>query len=417
MNAEIISVGSELLLGQIVNTNAAYLSKELAGLGIDVYYQTTVGDNDKRLRAVTEKALERADVLIFTGGLGPTKDDLTKETVAAILGKSLIYDEPSLAKIADFFKKRNKPMSENNKKQALIIEDSKVLVNRYGMAPGMVIESGEKCIVLLPGPPKEMIPMFDDELRPHFSNEGDSSTVIESRVLRFLGIGESQLETEILDLIEQQTNPTIAPLAGDGEVTLRLTVKHQKADLRQQLLDDVEGQIQKRVESYFYGYGDASIVEQTFLQLQEKKCTIATAESFTGGLFAKELSSNPGAGDVLLGGIVAYATSAKKELLNISEHIIENEGVVSHQCAKEMALQAKRKCNSDIAISFTGVAGPTSQEGKRIGEVYIAIAGIANEPVSYQLDLSGTRNEIANKAVKYGCFYLLNELKRWSKTE
>lgn len=271
MNAEIISVGSELLLGQIVNTNAAYLSKELAGLGIDVYYQTTVGDNDKRLRAVTEKALERADVLIFTGGLGPTKDDLTKETVAAILGKSLIYDEPSLAKIADFFKKRNKPMSENNKKQALIIEDSKVLVNRYGMAPGMVIESGEKCIVLLPGPPKEMIPMFDDELRPHFSNEGDSSTVIESRVLRFLGIGESQLETEILDLIEQQTNPTIAPLAGDGEVTLRLTVKHQKADLRQQLLDDVEGQIQKRVESYFYGYGDASIVEQTFLQLQEKK--------------------------------------------------------------------------------------------------------------------------------------------------
>ncbi|WP_062050841.1 competence/damage-inducible protein A [Bacillus sp. JCM 19034] len=417
MNAEIISVGSELLLGQIINTNAAYLAKECATLGIDVYYQTTVGDNEKRLREAIEQAQGRADLIIFTGGLGPTKDDLTKETVASILGMKLVYHQPSLQKIVDFFEKRHIKMTDNNKKQALVIEGSDVLFNHYGMAPGMLV-SGEKQqrFILLPGPPKEMIPMFEQELRPQFLKSGNND-VIESRVLRFFGIGESRLETEIEDLIEKQTNPTIAPLAGDGEVTLRLTVKHDNEQIRQERLDEVEQQILNRVGLYFYGYGDSSIVEQTFLQLQEKKCTIATAESFTGGLFANQLSRQPGASHVLKGGIVAYATQLKKDLLQISNQLIENEGVVSSECAKEMAQKVQKKCNSDIGISFTGVAGPSSQEGKPVGEVYIGIAGLTEEVIAYQLHLPGDRNDIVNKAVKYGCFYLLNELKRWNKTE
>ncbi|WP_227935873.1 competence/damage-inducible protein A [Alkalihalobacillus deserti] len=417
MNAEIISVGSELLLGQIVNTNAAFLSKELAILGVNVYYQTTVGDNHSRLTYALEQAQSRSDLVILTGGLGPTKDDLTKESVAALVSKSLVHDVQSLHNIEAFFKKRNRPMSENNRKQALVIEGSHVLSNHYGMAPGMVVSCKGVKFVLLPGPPKEMIPMYSKELLPYLSQEIGGRESITSRVLRFFDIGESQLETDVLDLIEAQTNPTIAPLASEGEVTLRLTVKHADKNEQKRLLDETEERIQERVGQYLYGYEDTSLMEQLFLLLQEKRCTIATAESLTGGKFPGWLTSFSGSSSVYRGGIVSYATDVKENVLGVSKETIEEYGVISRECAMEMASSAKKQYSADIAISFTGVAGPNTQENKEPGMVFIGIAGLAEEPIYYELNLTGGREAVRDRAVKYGCFYLLNELKRWNKAE
>ncbi|NEU29305.1 competence/damage-inducible protein A [bacterium LRH843] len=416
MNAEIMSVGSELLLGQIVNTNAAFLSQELAALGINVFYQTTVGDNQSRLSEALELAHKRADILIMTGGLGPTKDDLTKETVADLVGEELTYHEDSLSSIEAFFQKRNRPMTPNNKKQALVVKGSKVLYNHFGMAPGMVVHFGKKIIVLLPGPPKEMKPMFKNELVPYLIQLEGEQAKITSRVLRFFDIGESQLETELQDIIDAQTNPTIAPLASDGEVSLRLTVKAASDEESKRLLDETEQLINKRVGSYLYGYGETSIMEQLFLQLKEKGCTIATAESFTGGKFSAGITSFQGSSAVFRGGILSYPTDVKEEVLGVPKKVIDEYGVISRQCATEMASCAKSQYKADVAISFTGVAGPSSQEGKEPGTIYIGIAGLTPSPLSFELFLGGGREAVRERAVKYGCFYLLNELKRWSKT-
>ncbi|TWI55228.1 competence/damage-inducible protein A [Halalkalibacter nanhaiisediminis] len=418
MNAEIISVGSELLLGQIVNTNATFLSKELAELGIDVYYQTTVGDNEQRLYETLKQAHSRADLLIITGGLGPTKDDLTKETVALFVGEELTYHEESLRSIEGYFQRRKREMTPNNRKQALIVRGSTALSNHFGMAPGMVVSYENKAIVLLPGPPKEMKPMFKNELVPHLTKLlGEQVSSITSRVLRFFNIGESQLETELMDILEAQSNPTIAPLASDGEVTLRLTVKHPSEAERLRLLDETEEQITKRVGAYLYGYGETTLFEQLFLQLRQKGCTIATAESFTGGKFSAALTSFSGSSEIFRGGTVSYATDVKEKVLGVSKRVIDEYGVISHHCANEMATCAKETYQADIAISFTGVAGPNPQEGKEPGTVYISIAGFATSPLSFELLLGGGREAVRERAMKYGCFYLLNELKRWNKSE
>jgi nicotinamide-nucleotide amidase len=417
MNAELISVGSELLLGQIVNTNAAFLSQELAIVGIDVFYQTTVGDNDSRLTLALNQAISRSDLIIITGGLGPTKDDLTKETVAALAGKKLVHHEKSLHNIEAYFQKRNRPMSDNNRKQALVIEGSHVLDNDYGMAPGMIVSVNGTKVVLLPGPPQEMKPMFLNHLLPELSNMMGEQTSITSRVLRFFDIGESQLETELLDIIEAQKNPTIAPLANEGEVTLRLTVKHASVAEQKRLLDETEERITNRVGQYLYGYDDTSLMEQLFLQLQDKRCTIAAAESFTGGKFSSMLTSFSGVSSVFRGGTVSYATDVKENVLGVSKEVITDYGVISRQCALEMASCAKKQYNADIAISFTGVAGPGTQEGKEPGTIYIGIAGLSKEPLCYELNLAGRREAVRDRAIKYGCFYLLNEMKRWNKAE
>ncbi|MFC0471987.1 competence/damage-inducible protein A [Halalkalibacter kiskunsagensis] len=417
MNAELISVGSELLLGQIVNTNAAFLSQELAIIGVNVFYQTTVGDNDKRLTESLKQAISRSDLIIITGGLGPTKDDLTKEAVASLAGTKLVHHEKSLHNIESYFKKRNRQMSDNNRKQALVIEGSRVLNNEYGMAPGMIVSIDGTSIVLLPGPPQEMKPMFLNELLPELSKMLGEQTSITSRVLRFFDIGESQLETDLLDLIEAQTNPTIAPLASEGEVTLRLTVKHASVAEQKRLLDETEERITNRVGQYLYGYNDTSLMEQLFLQLKEKRCTIATAESFTGGKFSSMLTSFSGVSSVFRGGCVSYATDVKENVLGVSKEVVTKFGVISKQCALEMASCAQQQYDADVAISFTGVAGPDKQEGKEAGTVYIGIAGLSQEPFCYELNLAGRREAVRDRAIKYGCFYLLNEMKRWNKTE
>jgi nicotinamide-nucleotide amidase len=410
LNAEIIAVGSELLLGQIVNTNARFLSKNLADLGINVFYHTVVGDNSERLKKAIEIAENRSDVLIFTGGLGPTKDDLTKETIASHLDKKLVMDQQALDSIEEYFSMTGRIMPENNKKQAMIIEGSEVLPNDHGMAPGMVYQSDNHIYMLFPGVPKEMEPMFLTYAHPYFTNKLQVQEKIVSRVLRFFGIGESQLEMDIEDLIDAQTNPTIAPLAGNYEVTLRITAKDQSEEIATKMIDDTEKIILDRVGEYFYGYDETSLMSEVSKLLQEKQLTVAAAESLTGGLFQKELTAIPGAGSLLKGGVVCYTPEVKQNVLNVKKETIINDGVVSSQCAKELAENVAQMMKSDIGISFTGVAGPDTLEGHPVGTVYIGLS-IKGKPTRVEkLNLGGNRTTNRIRTVKWGCYYLLKNI-------
>jgi nicotinamide-nucleotide amidase len=410
MNAEIIAVGSELLLGQIANTNAQFLSKQLAELGVNVYYHTVVGDNSDRLRQSIELAEQRADLLIFTGGLGPTKDDLTKETIASMLGRNLEMDQDALHSIEEYFRKVKRGMSENNKKQALVLNGCNVLPNQHGMAPGMFLSIDDRHYMLLPGPPKEMQPMFLNFGRTAIMKELKIQERIESRVLRFFGIGESQLETDITDLIDSQINPTIAPLAADHEVTLRLTAKHQTLEGASLLLDETERQIMGRVGEFFYGYNDTSLAIEVMNLLQDRNLTISSAESVTGGLFSQNLTKISGASKIVSGGIVCYTNEIKQNVLQVSSNTIQTVGAVSEKCAKELAENIKKIMKTDIGIGFTGVAGPDPLEGKPVGTVYIGIA-LPNETTNtYALTLAGNRDTIRERSVRYGLYYLMKEI-------
>ncbi len=412
MNSEIIAVGSELLLGQIVNTNAQFLSKQLADMGINVYYHTVAGDNPGRLKSVLEIAEKRADVIILTGGLGPTKDDLTKETVAAHLGKKLVYDEQALDSIKAYFEKTKRPFTENSRKQALVIEGSRVLPNDYGMAPGMAVKAKGRIYMLLPGPPREMEPMFLKYGKNVLLSGNHTNGKIVSKVLRFFGIGEAALETEIADLIDAQKNPTIAPLAAGGEVTLRLTAKHADLAEADRLLEEMEKKILARVGRFFYGYDSDSLFQVLSRELKERRLTLAAAESLTGGLFQQEMTAIPGASVIVRGGVVCYSTDVKREVLNVKEETIKTKGVVSAECALELAENVRNLLSADIGISFTGVAGPDEQEGKPVGTVFvgISIAGQGNHVK--KLHLGGTRDMIRLRTVKHGCFLLINLLRK-----
>ncbi|MFE8695110.1 competence/damage-inducible protein A [Cytobacillus sp. FJAT-53684] len=410
MNAEIIAVGSELLLGQIVNTNARFLSQQLADLGINVYYHTCVGDNPVRLKSAIEIAESRSDLLIFTGGLGPTKDDLTKETIAKHVNRQLIMNIEALQSIELYFERTKRLMTENNKKQAIVLDDSQILPNEHGMAPGMLFNTEEHMYMLLPGPPKEMEPMFLKYGYPALQSLLQEEDIIVSRVLRFFGIGEAMLETEIEDLIDAQSNPTIAPLASDGEVTLRLTAKHKQMDTALSLLDETEKKILTRVGHYFYGYDDTSLMHELIKLIKENKWSIACAESLTGGMFQQEFTAVPGAGELLKGGVVCYTNEVKAMVLNVRKETIAEKGVVSAQCASELAENVAHLMNADIGISFTGVAGPDELEGKPVGTVYIGIS-IKGKPVQVEkLNFGGTREAIRVRSVKYGCHFLIKSL-------
>lgn len=410
MNAEIIAVGSELLLGQIVNSNARFLSSHLADMGINMYFHTVVGDNAARLTSAVQIAESRSNLIIFTGGLGPTKDDLTKETIAQHIGKKLVLDQDAIHYIEDYFNRIGRTAAENNRKQALVIEGAAVLKNDHGMAPGMIFTTGERTYMLLPGPPKEMEPMFITYAKPLLMEKLRLQDRIISKVLRFFGIGESQLETEIYDLIDAQENPTIAPLAAEGEVTLRITAKHQSAETAMKMIEETEKKILARAGEYLYGYDDTSLMEELSKLLKEKQLTIAAAESLTGGMFQKELTAVPGASSLLIGGVVCYSPQVKHDVLNVSRETIDTDGVVSASCAQQLAENVSKLMKTDIGISFTGVAGPEDLEGHPAGTVFVGIA-IKGEPTKVEkLNLAGNRTAIRKRTVKYGCYYLLKYL-------
>ncbi|EMS71878.1 competence/damage-inducible protein A [Ruminiclostridium cellobioparum] len=392
MKAEILAVGTELLMGQIVNTNAQYLSSKLPDVGISVYYHSVVGDNPERLRESLELALKRCDVVITTGGLGPTQDDLTKETISEVCGRRLVLHQESLDAIKAFFKKIGREMTHNNEKQAYMPENCTILKNNNGTAPGCIIEQGGKVIVMLPGPPSEMKPMFDDSVFPYFRER--SSYAIESKFLRVFGIGESAMETKILDLIEGQTNPTIATYAKEGEVTIRVSARVEQGKDAEKLLGPVIEEIRKRTGDSLYSEEDRTLDQVAAELLSGHKLTLATAESCTGGLISQMLTNIPGISSVFMGGAVTYSNDAKEEYLGVRRDTLLQYGAVSRQTAAEMAAGVRSRLKTDIGVAVTGIAGPDGgTPDKPVGLVYI---GLSSEKgtVTKELRLLGNRKRI-----------------------
>ena len=380
MKAEIIAVGTEILTGQITNTNAQFLSEEFAKLGIDVFFQTAVGDNEERLLSIIDLASKRSDLVVLCGGLGPTGDDLTKQTLAKYLGRNLVFDEQASKRLNEFFATRPQfTRTANNERQAQLIEGSTPLQNSTGLAVGGVIEVDGVTYVVLPGPPSELKPMVWDYLVPLLSSDHKQ---LYSRVLRFFGIGESQLVTVLSDLIDNQTDPTIAPYAKTGEVTLRLSTKADDIESAKEKLDQLEQKILSKktlnsipLENLLYGYGDDnSMARVVFDLLKKKHKTITAAESLTAGLFQSSIADFSGSSSVFNGGFVTYSIEEKSKMLQIPLEELQEYGVVSHFTAEKMAEQSRKLTDADFGIGLTGVAGPDSLEGHPAGTVFIGIA-------------------------------------------
>lgn len=410
MKAEIIAVGSELLLGQITNTNAKFISSKLAEIGIDVHYQTVVGDNPTRLEEVLEIARKRADVLIFTGGLGPTKDDMTKETIVKHIGTTLVSDDEALHYIQNYFERSSRVMTDNNKKQALVFKGATVLPNRNGMAPGMAVEKDGVQYILLPGPPHEMEPMFTDEAIPYLLGATGKKEVITSRVLKFYGIGEAELENRIQSILEEQTNPTVAPLATVDAVTLRLTAKAGSPVEALQLIEPVEVEIRSIVGEYIFGTDEDTLSSKAAELLIRNGWTLAAAESLTAGLFMSELANEPGISASLEGGMIVYNEKAKLEQLGLEPELLEEYGVVSAECAASLAQHVQQKFGADIGVGLTGAAGPDPHDGKPAGTVWIGITFQKEDPVTFKLFLSGSRNANRRRAARFAMYYLIKQL-------
>ncbi|AIS59788.1 CinA-like protein [Listeria ivanovii subsp. londoniensis] len=407
-NAEIIAVGTELLLGQIVNSNAAFISQELAADGIYVYHHTVVGDNPARLKEVIKIAENRSDILILTGGLGPTEDDITKQILAEHLQKNLIIDPFHMNKITEYFASRSRTMTENNKLQAVIIEGAIVLNNDYGFAAGMFLQQNNHTYILLPGPPSEMKPMFSHYANPLLVKDNGAENILESKIMRFFGIGESQLAADLNDLIVTQENPTIATYAGDNEVIVRITATAKTKEEAANLVNETEQEILQRDGAFLYGYGEVTLPELVTAMLLEKNITISAAESLTAGLFQAEIARFPGISKIFKGGMVTYSAEAKQSILQVSKQVIADKGVVSSECATEMADNVRRLCNTDLGISFTGVAGPDSLEGHPAGTIWIGLSIKGYKTEAYQFVYGRDRNHNRRRAVKQG-FQLIKQ--------
>ncbi len=369
MNCELISVGTEILLGDILNTNVQYLSKSLAAIGIGVTHHCTVGDNKERLLDALDTAFRRCDTVILTGGLGPTPDDLTKETCAEYFGKELYLDDSLLKEIESYFCSKNIQMPESNKKQALVPEGSIVLENHNGTAPGFIMEKDSKIIVILPGPPKEMIPMYRESVEPYFRKF--TNEVILSKNIRTFGIGESAMSEKVEDLL-MGSNPTVAPYAKSGEALLRVTAKAENKEEAEKLMTPVINEIKKRLGDYIYGTDINSIEEAVAKLLIDKKQTVAFAESCTGGLCAKRLTDISGASEIFHCGVVSYSNEIKHKVLGVKEETLEKYTAVSEECAKEMAQGVRLLADATYGVSITGYAGPG--DGDEVGTIYIAVA-------------------------------------------
>lgn len=372
MTVELICVGTELLLGNIVNTNAAFISEKCAMLGLSMYYQSVVGDNEGRLEELLKTAWKRSDVVILSGGLGPTQDDLTKETAAKVMGRQLVEDARARKEIENFMARRSRSITKNNWKQAMVPEGSIVLYNPNGTAPGIIMEEGKKCMILLPGPPNELVPMFEEQVYPYLHQM--QPEVICSKMVKLCGIGESSAETKILDLIESQTNPTVAPYAKTGEVHLRITAKADSEELAYDLIEPVEQELQARFGDLIYTDKPEVTLEMAIYQLlKANRLTVTTAESCTGGLLAGRLINVPGISEYLKEGYVTYSNEAKEKLLGVPTETLAEYGAVSAQTAEAMAEGGAKAADADLCIAVTGIAGPDGgTEEKPVGLVYMS---------------------------------------------
>ncbi len=405
MKAEIISVGTEILLGDILNTNAQFLAKELASLGIDVYHQSVVGDNEDRLLKLFEESLNRSDIVITTGGLGPTKDDLTKEIAAKYFGQELVFHENSWQKIKLYFEKLGKKPSINNKKQAYFPKEAIILENNNGTAPGAILKKDKKTIIVLPGPPKEMKLMYEESVKPYLKDL--SEEIMVSKTLKFCGIGESSLEDVLIDLIRQQSNPTIAPYAKESEVTLRITAKAKNYKEAMNLINPVVLEIQDRVGKYLYSIDNKNLEDVLVEELIKNNLTISVAESCTGGMVSSTLINYPGVSSVFMEGCVTYSNDAKIKSLNVKKETLDKFGAVSKETAMEMAKGIADRYKTNIGISTTGIAGPEGgSDDKPVGLVYFGIY-INGKLIYKRYIFNGDRQQIRLRATKT----LLNDLR------
>lgn len=369
---EIISVGTELLLGDILNTDAQFLAVELARLGLCVMHQSTVGDNHDRLLKQISDAAERSDIIILSGGLGPTPDDITKEVACEFFGKELVLHEESLERMTAYFTGKGLEMPETNKKQAMLPEDCVVFNNNNGTAPGLAMEKDGKHILLLPGPPRELKPMFFESAVPYLRQFSDK--VIISHNIRTFGIGESAMAEIVSDLLELK-NPTVAPYAKDGEALLRVTAMADDEEQSEKLCEPIIAEIEKRLGNYIYGVDVKSIEEAVVELLKKNNLKVATAESCTGGLISKRIVDVPGASGVFDCGIISYANEIKHKVLGVSTDDLQKHGAVSEQVAAQMAQGALKVSGADIAVSVTGIAGPDNEGTlKPAGLIYIGLA-------------------------------------------
>lgn len=405
MKAEIITVGTEILLGDILNTNCRYLSRELAAMGIEMYYQITVGDNEQRLLKTLEESLNRSDIVICTGGLGPTEDDITKEVCAKYFGYELELHKPSLDAMLERFKNMNRIPTKNNEKQAYFPKEAYVLKNDNGTAPGCIMKKEGKIIVVLPGPPKEMEPMFENYVKPYLLKLTDD--VIESEILRIIGVGESKVENDILDIIDTQTNPTIATYAKGYECTLRITAKAKTVQEAKELIKPMSDEMKKRFGQSLYAIGETSIEDVVAQILVENNLKIAVAESCTGGMVSASLINYPGISSVFMEGCVTYSNEAKMKSLGVKKETLDVYGAVSSECAKEMASGVAKRYNTNIGIATTGIAGPEGGTSEKpVGLVYFGIY-INGKVISKKYVFNGNRQNIRERATKT----ILNDLR------
>lgn len=399
MVVELVSVGTELLLGNIVNTNARYLSEKCAMLGLSVYYQTTVGDNEERLAEVIKTALNRSDIVILNGGLGPTEDDLTKETCAKVMGLPLVTDQHTEERLKEYYKGRKKEdLPESNWKQAVIPERAVVFDNGNGTAPGLVVEQNGKTVILVPGPPNELYPMMEKQICPYLQKKNEE--VILSQMVKICGFGESKVEEMILDLIDKQTNPTLATYAKQGEVHLRVTARAATEEEAKKLLKPMVKEIKKRFGEAVYTTDEKETLTDVVVKLLKKhELTVTTAESCTGGLLAGTLVGVPGVSEVFREGFVTYSNKAKRKLLDVSKSTLKKYGAVSAQTAKEMAKGGVFATDADICVAITGLAGPDgATPEKPIGLVYIAC--YMNDKVHVEeFRFKGDRQKIRERSV------------------
>ena len=370
---EILSVGTELLLGNIANTDAQMLSQGLSELGLNVFWHTVVGDNPQRARDAVALAKKRADIIITTGGLGPTCDDLTKNVLAEAFGKKLVFDEGSAQRIRSYFQRTGRPMTGNNLQQAMLPEGCTILENDWGTAPGCAFESEGVHVIMLPGPPSECRPMFQYRARPYLLSLSEG--VIASHTIKLFGIGESSMEAQLRDQMNAITNPTLAPYAKEGECELRVTAKAAADEEAQALLQPTVAQVRELFGDKVYGVDVPSLEYVVIRDLKEKGLTIGTAESCTGGLMAKRLTDVPGASAAFRGGIVSYTNEIKAGVLGVPQDMLNRLGAVSGEVAAAMAEGARRVLGCDIALSSTGVAGPDRDDrGSEVGTMFVAIA-------------------------------------------
>ena len=410
MIAEIVTVGTEILLGNIVNTNSAYLAVECANLGLTVYYQSVVGDNEERMKAVIRTALDRSDVVILTGGLGPTEDDLTKEVTAEVMGMPLVEDAHSRERIERYMKEYKKNNSQrritsNNYKQALIPEGALVLDNHNGTAPGLILEKDGKIAILLPGPPVELKPMFTEEVYPYLRKK--QPEIIYSQVVKICGIGESQVAEDIQDMIQAQTNPTIAPYAKIGEVHLRITAKASDEKEGKKLIKPVVRELKRRFgRNIFATEAEKTLEEAVVDMLRDQQLTLALAESCTGGEIAARIVNVPGASQVFTHGFVTYSNRAKRKCLGVKKATLKLEGAVSAKCAKEMAKGGCNAAEADICLSITGLAGPDGGTKETpVGTVFMGCC-FNGKVVTREFHFTGNRTKIRQQATAHALAFL-----------